>query len=218
MVLGKCKLLGKSIKYQVVSIKKVVPSTKYQVGDSSNWMLVVFFIQKSKFGIRYFQFRTSYFVPRTFYFVPGTWYFVLFPKLHTDRIDAIANAAFVRGSIGEAVAQVTSAGSTKDLFSDHEVAVVHVYFYGLWPYGMGKTRPTAAAVVFEVRVENWVSTAFARVDACFLIERIGTSKGSFGSFLPQDLVRKGIQLVLPLFFGFLDRVLFRHKYQVFSTK
>jgi hypothetical protein len=78
---------------------------------------------------------------------------------------------------------------------------------------MGKARPTAAAVVFEVRVENWVSTAFAGVDAGFLIERIGTSEGSFGSFLAQDLVGQGIQLVLPLFFGFLDRVgFFGHGY------
>ena len=29
-------------------------------------------IQKSKFGLRYFQFRTSYFVPPTFYMVLGT--------------------------------------------------------------------------------------------------------------------------------------------------
>jgi len=43
----------------------------------------VVFIQKSKFGLRYFQFRTSpacrrqVFRPRTFYIVLGTWYLVL---------------------------------------------------------------------------------------------------------------------------------------------
>ena len=65
--------------------------------------------------------------------------------------------------------QVTSTGSTKDLFSDHEVAVVQMYVNGLWTYGMGKTRPSTAAVVFEVGVKNWASTAFAGIYACFFV-------------------------------------------------
>ena len=131
-------------------------------------MFPYFFIQKSKFGIRYFQFRISYLVFPTLYIVPGTLYYS-FPKLHTHRIDAIPDAAFIWWSIGEAVAQVTSTGSTKDLFSNHEVAVVHVYVNGLWTDGVGKTRPSAAAVVFEVRMKNWASTAFAGIDAHFFV-------------------------------------------------
>ena len=52
-----------------------VRSTKYQVGHSSNWIIVVFFIQKSKFDIRYFQFRISYLVFPTLYLVLGTLYY-----------------------------------------------------------------------------------------------------------------------------------------------
>ena len=150
-----------------------VQSTKYQVCHSGNWMFVVLFIQKSKFEIRYFQFRISPAcgrqVPRISYFVHCTWYLVLFSELHTYRIDAVPDAAFIRWSIGESVAQVSSTGSTKDLFSNHKVAVVHVHIYGLWTDGMGKARPTAAAVVFEVRVKNWASTAFAGIHACFFV-------------------------------------------------
>ncbi len=97
-------------------------------------------------------------------------------------------------------------GSTKDFFSNHEVAVVHLDINGFWSDGLGETRPSAAAIVLEVGVKNGVATALAGIDACFLIERIGTSEGSFCSFLAQDLVGQGVQLVLPLFFGFLDGV------------
>ena len=130
----------------------------------------------SKIEIRHTIFSIPYFacppwrVPRIFYFVHCTWYLVqLFPELHTYRIDAVPDAAFVRWSIGEAVAQVASTGSTKDLFSNHEVAVVHVHIYGLRTYGMGKARPSTAAVVFEVRVKNWASTTFAGIHARFFV-------------------------------------------------
>ena len=100
-----------------------VRSTKYQVGDSSNKMFF-FFVRNLTFGVRnlfLFVFRTSYFLLCTlylvlctiphFYFVHCTWYFVqirisyytLFFKLHTHRIDAVPDAAFIWRSIGEAV-------------------------------------------------------------------------------------------------------------------
>ena len=131
---------------------------------------------------------------------------VLFPKLHTHRINAVPNASLVAGTIGESVAQVSSTGSTKDLFANHEVAVVHLDLNRFGADGLGEAWPTAAAVVLEVGVKNGVATALAGIDACFLIERIGTGKWSFRSFLAQDLVGQGVQLVLPLFFGFLDGV------------
>ena len=131
-------------------------------------------------------------------------YFVLFPKLHTHRIDAVSDAAFIRWSIGESVAQVSSTGSTKDLFANHEVAVVHLDLNRFGADGLGEAWPTAATVVLEVGVKNGVATALTGVDACFLIERVDTGEGSFCSFLAQDLIGQGVQLVLPLFFGFLD--------------
>ena len=132
----------------------------------------IFGVRSSIFSIPYLELFTLYLVLCTipyFYFVLGTLYLVLLFKLHTHRIDAVPDAAFVRWSIGEAVAQVTSTGRTKDLFSDHEVAVVHVYVNGLWPDGVGKARPSTAAVVFKVRVKNWASTAFAGIDARFFV-------------------------------------------------
>ena len=39
------------------------------------------------------------------------------------------------------------------------MAVVHVHFYGLWLDGMGKARPTAAAVVLEIGMENGIATS-----------------------------------------------------------
>ena len=89
------------------------------------------------------------------------------------------------------------------------MAVVHVHFYGLWLDGMGKARPTAAAVVLEIRVEYRVATAFAGIDAGLLIERVGACKGSFRAFLAQDLVGDRVQLFLPFLLGFLDGVLYR---------
>ena len=83
---------------------------------------------------------------------------------------------------------MTSTGRTKNLFSNHEVAVVHVHLYGLWLYGVCKARPTAAAVVLEVRVKDGVSTALAGIDACFLIERVSTGEGSFSSFLVSNIL------------------------------
>jgi hypothetical protein len=77
VVLGKCKLLGKSIKYQVVSIKKVVPSTKYQVGDSGNWMCSTssFKNRNSAFDIFNSVPRISYLELFTLYLVLGTLYY-----------------------------------------------------------------------------------------------------------------------------------------------
>jgi hypothetical protein len=48
-----------------------------------------------------FHFRISYLVFLTLYMVPGT--LILLSKLHTHRIDAIADAALVGGAIGKAV-------------------------------------------------------------------------------------------------------------------
>ena len=88
------------------------------------------------------------------------------------------------------------------------MAVVHVHFYGLWLDWVGKAWPSAAAVVFEVGVENRTAAALAGIDACFLIERVGSGEGSFRPFFAQDLVGQRIQLFLPFFFGFLDGVEF----------
>jgi hypothetical protein len=55
-----------------------VQSTMYQVLHSGNWMVVVFFIQKSKFGIFNSVFRlpavagTSYFLLCTLYYFPNS--------------------------------------------------------------------------------------------------------------------------------------------------
>ena len=156
-------------KYQVASIKYQEGCTKYNVQSTKYGIRVFGYCLHSKIEIRHSIFSIPYFVTRISYFVLSTWYFVLFPKLHTHRIDAIPDAALIRWTIRETMAQVTSTGRTKDLFSNHEVAVVHVHLYGLWLDWMGKARPSAAAVVLEVRVKNWVSTTFTGVNPCFFV-------------------------------------------------
>ena len=75
VVLGKCKLLGKSIKYLVSSIKKVIQSTLPAVGrqvwDSGNWIF-----STSSFRNRNSAFDIFNSVPRISYFFHCTWYFV----------------------------------------------------------------------------------------------------------------------------------------------
>ena len=86
------------------------------------------------------------------------------------------------------------------------MTVVHVHFYGLGLDWVGKARPSAATIVFEVGVENRTAAAIAGINACFLSERVITGERSFRSFFAQYLVGQRIQLLLPFFLGFLDGV------------
>ena len=86
-----------------------VRSTKYQVGDSGNWIFSTssFKNRNSAFDIFNSVPRLpaagGYFLLCTLYLVLGTLYNVLFPKLHTHRIDAVPNASLVAGAIGKSV-------------------------------------------------------------------------------------------------------------------
>ena len=87
-------------------------------------------------------------------------------------------------------------------------------FDGFWPNGLRKAGPSTAAVIFVIRMEYRVATAFAGIDTGLLIECVGACKGSFRAFLAQDLEGYRIQLFLPFLFGFLDGVGFRHQNEV----
>lgn len=68
-------------------------------------------------------------------------------KIHTHRIDAIANASLIFWTIGKAVPEVPATVGAEDFFADHEVAVVHLHLDGLRADRFGKAGPTATAVI-----------------------------------------------------------------------